>query len=86
MAKGFRYEFSIKDIFYFLFKKKKCPKCNGKLSKCKYAEIVDGKKFNTSSVPLYIKGREIKSYYYSFTCRNCGAEYTLSELTNEERI
>ncbi len=48
--------------------------------KNKCAETVDGAKFNTVSVPLYIRGREIKQYYYSFTCEKCGSEYTLSEL------
>lgn len=80
MANGFRYEFSGNELSYFLFKKKKCPKCGGKMTKNKCAETVDGAKFNTVSVPLYIRGREIKSYYYSFTCVKCGSEYTLSEL------
>ena len=48
--------------------------------KNKCAETVDGAKFNTMSVPLYIQGREVKSYYYSFTCEKCGSEYTLTEL------
>lgn len=80
MANGFRYEFSVNELFYFLFKKKKCPKCGETMLKNKCAETVDGAKFNTMSVPLYIQGREIKSYYYSFTCEKCGSEYTLTEL------
>lgn len=81
MANGFLYEFSENELFYYLFKKKKCPKCGGKMTKNKCAEIVDGAKFNTVSKPLYIVGRrEIKHYYCSFTCEKCGMEYTLSEL------
>lgn len=81
MAKGFRYEFSGNELFYFLFKKKVCPKCGGKMTKNKYAETVDGVKFNTASIPLYIRGREIKSYYYLFTCEKCGTSFTLKELS-----
>lgn len=80
MANGFRYEFSGNELSYMLFGKKSCPKCGGKMKKNKCAETVDGAKFNTQAVPLYIQGREIKCYYYSFTCQRCNAEFTLSEL------
>lgn len=80
MASAFRYEFTGKELSYFLFKNKKCPRCGGKMLKNKCAETVDGARFNTVSVPAYIKGREVKYYYYSFACEKCGAEYILSEL------
>ena len=51
------------------------------MTKNKYAETVDGVKFNTASIPLYIRGREIKSYYYLFTCEKCGTSFTLKELS-----
>lgn len=78
---SFRYEFTAKELFYFLFKKKICPKCNGNLKKEKCCEIVDGSIFNTDSVPLYIKGRQVKHYFYCYTCEECGAKFTLSELS-----
>ena len=81
MENGFRYEFSGNELFYFLFKKKKCPCCGAKMKKNKCAETVDGVKFNTVSVPLYIRGRAIKQFFYSFTCEKCGAEFTLGELS-----
>ena len=40
---AFRYDFTMKELIYFLFGKKTCPKCNGKLNKSKSYEIVDGK-------------------------------------------
>ena len=80
MSNGFRYEFTGKEFSYFLFGKKICPNCGGKMIKNKCAETVDGAKFNTVSVPLYVQGREIKCYYYSFTCEKCNSEFTLSEL------
>lgn len=80
MVNGFRYDFTGKELAYFLFKRKRCPKCGNVMTKKKCAETVDGAKFNTASVPLYIRGREIKYYYYSFTCEKCGAEYMLADL------
>lgn len=79
-AKGFRYEFSGNELSYFLFKKKICPKCGGKMMQNKCAETVDGSRYNTVSVPLYIRGREIKRYFYSYSCEKCGSEFELSEL------
>lgn len=80
MANGFRYEFTGNELSYFLFKKKKCPQCGGKMKKNKCAETVDGSRYNTASVPLYIRGRVVKHYFYSFSCEKCDAEFTLSEL------
>ena len=79
-AQSFRYEFTTKELVYFLFKKKSCPGCGERMKKEKRGETVDGSVFNTKSVPLYIKGREVKLYYYTFLCPACGAEYKLSEL------
>ena len=84
-AQSFRYEFTTKELIYFLFKKKVCPKCGEKMKKEKCGETVDGSVFNTNSIPLYIRGRDVKLYYYAFICPECGAEYKLSELVQQER-
>lgn len=79
--KSFRYDFTMKELYYFLFTKKNCPKCGNNMKKSKEYEIVDGSMFKSMSTPLYIKGRkEVKYYYYSFNCYNCGSKYTLKEL------
>lgn len=83
MSKSFRYEFTGKELYYFLFKRKKCPECGGEMIKNKCSEIVDGSRFNTVSVPLYIKRREVEYYYYLFECNECGVKYTLSDLANQ---
>lgn len=78
---SFRYEFTIKELKYYLFSSKKCPKCKNKMLKRKGFETVDGSIFNTSSTPLYIQGRkDVKYYHYLFNCPNCGSQYTLKEL------
>lgn len=78
---SFRYEFTAKELAYFLVKKKKCPKCGGKMKKNKCCETVDGSVFNTNSVPLYIQGSQVKHYFYLFACQECGAEFTLNDLS-----
>lgn len=55
------------------------------MSKEKCCETVDGSVFDTSSVPLYISGRKVRRYFYRFTCRKCGSEYTLPELAERQR-
>lgn len=78
---SFRYDFTMKELSYFLFKKKKCPKCGGKMKKEKCCETVEESVFNTNTVPLYIQGHQVKHYFYRFSCTDCGAEFTLSELS-----
>lgn len=82
---SFTYDFTAKELTYFIFKKKKCPKCGCQLKKHKCCEIVDGSIFDTNSVPLYIQGSQVKRYFYSYTCIGCGTEFTLSELSKCER-
>lgn len=82
---SFRYDFTLKELLYFLFGKKVCPKCEGRLEKEKCCETVDGSIFNTNDVPLYIQGRRIKHYFYRYTCKKCDEKFTLSELANSQR-
>ena len=77
---GFRYEMSIRELFYLLFRSKRCLKCGSALTKNKWAETIDGIKFNMASVPLYIRGRTIRRYYYTFSCGSCNSVFTLTEL------
>lgn len=83
--KSFRYDFTMKELSYFLFSKKICPNCKNKMIKNKGYELVDGSVFNTTSTPLYIQGRkEVKYYHYLFNCPNCKAQYTLKELAEKK--
>ena len=78
---SFRYDFTMKELGYFLFKKKVCPNCGEKMYKEKCCETIDGSIFNTNSVPLYIRGRQVKHYFYRYNCTSCGAKFTLTELS-----
>lgn len=82
--KSFRYEFNMRELKYYLFSKKLCPKCKNKMIKSKGYELVDGSIFSTASTPLYIQGRkEVKYYHYLFNCSKCGSQFTLEELAKK---
>lgn len=72
--KGFRYEFTFKELLYFLFGKKECPFCKGSLVKVKVFEMgISDSRFNF--------GRKIKQYSYRYKCKSCRKEYSLEELS-----
>ena len=81
--KAFRYDFTIKELCYYLFAKKSCPVCGSKMKKIKGYEIVDGAIFNEALTPLYIKGsKEVKYYQYLYECPKCNSQYKLKELAD----
>ncbi len=81
MATAFSMEFTFKELFYFLFKRKICPKCGGKMKKQRCSEIVDGRKMYTSmDAPLYVKRSEVRHDYYVFVCEECGQKVNLTDL------
>lgn len=85
-TKAFRYDFAMKELVYFLFKKKNCPMCNNKMEKSKDYEIVNGSTFNSKGSAFFIPNSKVKHYYYVYKCPNCGKQYTLKELANKWRL
>lgn len=82
----FTYQFTMKELTYFLFKKKVCPKCGGQMDKKKCHEIVDGSVFDSSSADLYIVGcSHVNYYFYIYVCRECRKEFALTELAEMKR-
>ena len=80
---AFRYDFTFKELFYFLFTKKICPKCGWVMDKRKDYETAKGSEFNSKSSAFFIPHAKVKHYIYSFTCPKCGSQYTLKELVNK---
>jgi len=83
--KAFRYDFTMKELGCFLFKKKNCPKCNHKMNKSKNYEIVNGSTFNSRGSAFFIPNSKVKHYYYVYKCSNCAKQYTLKELSEKTR-
>lgn len=80
MAKAFVMTLTGKELSYLLFKKKTCPRCGGKMMRKRCSEIVDGAKFDSPSAPLYTKRHEVRHDYYIFTCKDCNANFALTDL------
>lgn len=78
---AFRYDFTGKELAYFLFKKKICPKCKGKMTKSKGYETVEGSALNNKTEDFFVPSARVKHYLYFYTCQACGSEFTLSELS-----
>ena len=80
---GIYYSFTFKEMFYFLFKKKQCPKCHGMMGKHKeYTVTTDVSRSpgGYEGSMSYGFGGPVKAYKYFFTCTYCKSQYTLNEL------
>lgn len=82
--KAFRYDFTMKELKFYLFNKKNCPKCDYKMIKSKDYEIVNGSTFNSRGSAFFIPNSKVKHYYYLYNCSNCGTQYTLKELADKK--
>lgn len=77
---AFQYEFTGKEIVYFLFRKKVCPHCGSKLSKTKNYETVEGYKLNNNQEAFFIPDAKVKRYHHLFFCHSCQIVYPISDL------
>ena len=80
-TKGFSYQFTPNELAYFLFKKKICPVCGGKMTRNKTSEMVTGADVNSKSKPFFYPNAEVEKYEFSYICTRCNREFPLSELT-----
>lgn len=80
---AFRYDFTWRELRYFCFSKKICPRCNGKMNKRKGFETAEGAKFNSKADPFFASNAKVKHYIYFFICQDCGRQYTLAELAKK---
>ena len=83
--KGTAYSFSFtpKELFYKLFKRKRCPKCNGKLVEVHEKEF-KGIEKNTRSARMhshYADEHEVYKVDILYKCTDCHCVYTIEELS-----
>lgn len=79
---AFQYDFTPKELQYFLFGKKKCPHCGGKLIKHKGFELTDGSQYVSQRGYFFPKNAVVKHYLYFYDCEKCSCRFTLYELAN----
>ena len=78
-----RIDFTPKELKYFLFAKKICPRCSGRLIRSKEYETRYGWEFHETREPFLADNERVKYYSYYFTCAGCGRKYPLRELVGE---
>ena len=76
---AFRMDFTPKELRYFLFGKKICPRCGGMMDRSREFETRQGCEFHDRE-PFIAGNARVKYYFYVFTCQECGRKYRLSEL------
>lgn len=86
---GFAYNFTPKELRYFLFGKKVCPRCGGHMEKSKEYETISGAEYNAIHKPTThgwypTSAQKVKYYRYYYICEDCKARYSLSELAEPE--
>lgn len=83
---AFRYDFTFSEMKYFLFGKKICPHCGGKLIRKKTFETKNWGAFHTRSDDDHISRNALtKHYQYFYICESCGRSYPLKELSETIR-
>ena len=79
-SQGVHWEFSIPEMKYLLFGRKKCPVCGAPLVKKKNEEIVSGRDVNNPKDPMFFPGAKVRHFSYTFICESCKREFLLKEL------
>ncbi len=81
---GFRYSFTFPELKFFLFGKKICPKCGGRLAKYKSCDMRTDLFHTDGADPIFKPDSKVKQYSYVYYCKKCDFESTLSELVKKK--
>ena len=82
--KAVRYEFTPEEMRFFIFGKKICPKCSGKLTQHKGFDVENRSgRFGASRTAW--ASMETKIHRYTYSCNVCAATFTLAELAAIKR-
>lgn len=77
----FNYTFTPKELAYYLFRKKVCPLCGGKMEKSKTCTIKEGRELQPEyGVKYYMDNEPVRDYKIFYTCPSCRRTFSLSEL------
>ena len=80
-----------RELFYLLFKEKKCPNCKGELIGRKGYETINEESsfINKSATSFHFSyrwpPRKIKNYIFYFVCEECDSSFRLSELAEKRK-
>lgn len=82
---AFCYSFTPREMWYFLFGKKICPRCGGVLCREKGYVTLHGEMPHSRDKPNRIDASRVKCYRYRYACYACGAVFPLGELAGGGR-
>ena len=74
------YSFTPRQLKYFLFGKKTCPRCGGALRRHKGYTTLHGTMPHSHDKPIRVDTSWVKLYRYHYICDACGAAFSLEEL------
>ena len=77
---AFCYSFTPRQLKYFLFGKKTCPRCGGALRRHKGYTTLHGTMPHSHDKPIRVDASRVKLYRYQYLCDACGAAFSLEEL------
>lgn len=79
----FNYSFTPKELFFYLFRKKVCPCCGGKLEKFKECTIREGRELQPQSgQKFYMDNEPVRDYKIFYKCPSCQRTFSLAELAD----
>ena len=81
---AYRYQLTPQEMFYFLFRKKICPRCGAMMDKQKDFVTVKGIDLKEESHLFFRPDVDVKDYKYFYICHRCGRRYSLTELANQK--
>lgn len=82
MGEDYRIEFTLDELYYKLFKKKKCPSCGNKMESIK---IKSYKGIGKAGTRGHIYKAKIYQYKQYYKCNICDKLYPISELSSMEK-
>ena len=71
---------SPKELWYILFKKKRCPFCGNKMKKEKTFQTRKGSEVNGGNDPFFRTSSNVKDYEIQYVCVECKRTYKLNQL------
>lgn len=77
---GFKYEFTLKELWFYLFGKKICPKCGNKLMKTKEYEIKTDLYHSEGADSIFKPDSKVKQYSFRYSCEKCKFSSSLTDI------
>ncbi len=82
--KSFQYEVVLKELRWYLFGRKICPSCRGKLVRYKPDEAKIEAASKSTAQEVSVPNAPVKLLQYHYMCQSCRNQYTLEQLAQKK--